>query len=156
MTKHGQGIALKKSDWKVMSRRLKQSKDLHISSQKRSFEKHDKSHTLISHFQKNLFFICDLLSLYFRDSGFRCKRKLLQDNNCFYGEIWSHCHIIYSLWWRMHAWNLQTLEVCCCMLKLLHIYTINWHWMERCIFATALKIIAELSIQHVNMYNNHI
>lgn len=43
MTKPGEGIALKESDWKLMSGRLKQSKDLCISSPKRTCWEHDKS-----------------------------------------------------------------------------------------------------------------
>lgn len=43
MTKPSGGIALKESDWKLMSGRLKQSKDLCISSPKRTCWEHDKS-----------------------------------------------------------------------------------------------------------------
>lgn len=61
MTKPGQGIALKGSDWKLMSGRLRQSKDLCISSRKRSWE-HDKSSILFHHSKAALFYCwCCLL-----------------------------------------------------------------------------------------------
>ena len=62
MTKPGRGIALKGSDWKLMSERLKQSKDLCISSRKRSCWEHDKSSILIQHSQAAVFYCwCHLL-----------------------------------------------------------------------------------------------
>lgn len=114
MTKPGRGIALKESDWKLMSERLKQSKDLCISSRKRSRWEHDKVSILIHHSKAAVFYCwCCLLV------------------SCTLWNIVSLSAVMCNSFLRCQDWD-YTLLLRWLLISLPVVYTLSlFHWSDK-------------------------